>query len=270
VGSVDKTNAGLRTIHRWIEQVFDPVRAVRGLMAYPRYFSDWRRYASLQRTDGLKLRHAIPQLHDRKSFTPVDPHYFYMDAWALRRLTRDRPVQHVDIGSSISFVSLLSAVVPTLFVDYRPPRVRLDGLSLIQGNLLQLPFRNRSIDSLSCLHVAEHIGLGRYGDPLEPLGTEKAAAELCRVLSPGGQLYFAVPVGKPRLCFNAHRVVTAAQVLSCFDELELQEFSAIDDSGIFYEHADCSHFDKNDYACGLFVFRRKHLLSTGITGNLRL
>ena len=67
--------------------------------------------------------------------------------------------------------------------------------------------------------MAEHIGLGRYGDPLDPLGTRKAAAELQRVLAPGGQLLFSLPVGRPRVEFNAHRVHDPHEVASWFDGL---------------------------------------------------
>jgi SAM-dependent methyltransferase len=259
MGIMGKPADTLRIVHRWISQICDPVRAVRGLMAYRWFCSDWRQYAMLSHVGAPKIRHALPQLHDRKKYTPIDSHYFYMDAWALRRLARDKPAQHVDIGSSVTFVSLLSALIPTLFLDYRPPNVNLEGLHIMRGSILQLPFANECISSLSCLHVAEHIGLGRYGDPLDPLGAEKAAAELRRVLSPGGRLYFSVPVGRPRLCFNAHRVLSVSQTMDFFRELELEEFSAVDDLGRFCEFANPLHFSQSDYACGLFIFKRKPL-----------
>src|SRR5206468_9735067 len=106
----------------------------------------------------------------------------------------NRPDRHVDVGSHNLFANLLSAVVPVIFLDYRPLNGRLRGLECIGGSILELPFADNSVESLSCLHVAEHIGLGRYGDPLDPEGTKKAARELERVLAKGGNHYFAVPV----------------------------------------------------------------------------
>jgi hypothetical protein len=41
-----------------------------------------------------------------------------------------------------------------------------------------LPFKNNSIECISSLCVLEHIGLGRYGDKLDPFGTEKAIEEI--------------------------------------------------------------------------------------------
>ena len=124
----------------------------------------------------------------------------------MRRIVANRPGRHLDVGSHNLFANLLSAVVPVTFLDYRPLNAKLAGLSCVGGNILELPFADDSAESLSCLHVAEHIGLGRYGDPLDPEGTKKAVRELGRVLAGDGRLYFALPVGRPRVCFNAHRV----------------------------------------------------------------
>jgi hypothetical protein len=56
------------------------------------------------------------------------------------------------------------------------------------------------------MHVIEHIGLGRYGEALDPDGDLKAIRELVRVLAAGGNLLVVVPVGRPRIQFNAHRI----------------------------------------------------------------
>ena len=37
-----------------------------------------------------------------------------------------------------------------------------------------------------------------YGDPINPQGTQLAVRELVRVLAPGGNLFLATPVGRPR------------------------------------------------------------------------
>jgi hypothetical protein len=72
--------------------------------------------------------------------------------------------------------------------------------------------------------VIEHIGLGRYGDPFDARGSEKAAAELGRVLTRGGELYVSVPVdAECRIYFNAHRAFTRDYLLSLFPGFELLE-----------------------------------------------
>ncbi len=52
----------------------------------------------------------------------------------------------------------------------------------------------------------EHSGLGRYGDTLNPNGDLDAMKKMKSILKPGGILFLAVPVGKDKVVWNAHRV----------------------------------------------------------------
>jgi SAM-dependent methyltransferase len=93
-----------------------------------------------------------------------------------------------------------------MMVDIRPLDLPLETLAFKEGSILNLPFDSDSVESLSSLCVVEHIGLGRYGDLLDPDGTEKAIAELKRVLKPTGNLYISLPLdNKNKVYFNAHR-----------------------------------------------------------------
>jgi hypothetical protein len=49
------------------------------------------------------------------------------------------------------------------------------------------------------MHVLEHIGLGRYGDPIDSEGDLKVILELKRVLSTDGNFILVVPIGKPKV-----------------------------------------------------------------------
>jgi SAM-dependent methyltransferase len=151
---------------------------------------------------------------------------------------------------------VLSATTETLHIDYRPLRAELSGLRCIAGDILELPLEDTSAESLSCLHVIEHIGRGRYGEPLDPAGSRKAAAQLVRVLGPGGRLYLSVPVGRERTCFNAHRVFDPRTVLAMFAPLALEAFALVDDKGRFHEPARLDAAQGLDYGCGMFEFAR--------------
>jgi len=222
----------------------------------PSYARDWRNYARLPGAERIHLVDTYPRLHDRTSTTSIHAHYFYVNGWAMRRIVAQQPRHHVDIGSQTIFVNLLGAVIPVIFLDYRPLHAKLAGLEGLGADILALPFGDGAIESLSCLHVAEHIGLGRYGDPLNPRGTRQACAELQRVLAPGGNLYFALPVGRARVCFNAHRIHAPETISAYFAGLELIEFSGVDDEGRFVEHATLDGFGASAYACGMYWFRK--------------
>jgi len=200
-----------------------------------------------------------PCLYDNTSETGFDRHYIYHPAWAARIIANNRPEFHVDISSALHFCALVSAFVPVKFYDYRPAGINLSGLDCKAADLLSLPFPSGSIMSLSCMHVVEHVGLGRYGDPLDPDGDLKATAELKRVLAPGGSLLFVIPVGRPKIAFNAHRIYSYDQVISCFSELKLQEFALIPDNpdevGLVRQ-ATRELADMQIYGCGCFWFKK--------------
>jgi SAM-dependent methyltransferase len=204
----------------------------------------------------LHVADAYPCLTDRTKKTPFDAHYFFQPIWAMERIVRSGAVEHVDIGSQISFPGMLSAIMPVTFLDLRPLEVEIGRLRSIAGDLNGLPFADQSLSSVSCLHVVEHVGLGRYGDPLDPHGSRVACKELQRVLAKGGSLYLSVPVGRERVCFNAHRVHDPRTILGWFDGLELVEFSAVDDSGKLQQAVEPAAAASFRYGCGLFHLRR--------------
>jgi SAM-dependent methyltransferase len=197
-------------------------------------------------------------MNDRTPSTGFDRHYVYHPAWAARVLAHTKPAFHVDLSSSLNFCSMLSAFVPVKFYDYRPAELDLSNLTSEAADLLALPFADKSINSLSCMHVVEHVGLGRYGDPLDPDGDLKAIAELKRVLAPDGSLLFVVPVGQPKIMFNGHRIYSYDQIINYFAGLELKEFALIPDNpveGGLICHATKEQSDKQSYGCGCFWFR---------------
>lgn len=246
-----KTSWGRNVVVQWSAaflgpHIFTSVSEVR------RYLADLYSYKKMASDENVFFRDTFPCLTDRVNATPFDPHYFFQAAWLARRLEESRPSFHVDIGSSTMMINVLSASVKMAFVDYRPLRVRLSNLNSLAADITRLPFRDASIASLSCLHVVEHVGLGRYGDPVNPSGSRWAAAELQRVVQPGGTLFLSVPVGRERVCFNAHRVFSPNTIQSFFPGLVLKSFSLIDDAGHFAEQVPTVSAQELQYGCGLF------------------
>src|SRR5262249_39183594 len=163
-----------------------------------------------------------PCLEDRVSKQSAHGIYFYQDCWAARQVFRESPPWLVDIGSTALFVGIVSQYRPCVSVDIRPIDCRLDGLRCVSASVLELPFKKDEVPCLTTMCVLEHIGLGRYGDPMTPTGTSDAAREIARVVAPGGVVVFSVPVGPSEVLeFNANRRLMYSQALSLFPSWHL-------------------------------------------------
>lgn len=207
----------------------------------------------------LNFSDFYPQIKDKTIETGFDRHYVYHTSWAVRKVRDFNPEKHIDISSTLFFCGTLSAFIPVEFYDYRPAQLKLPNLKSKHADLTKLHFDSNSIKSLSCMHTIEHIGLGRYGDPINSTADIVACKELERVLSPEGQLIFVTPVGKPKIEFNAHRIYSYENVLELFPNLSLKEFSIITDKveqGDFLENINPEIIKTQSYACGCFVFKK--------------
>jgi len=228
------------------------------------YASDWLKFRSLQRSGNddrfpLEFINRMPAIWEKTKQTRFDAHYVYHNAWAMRAVRKIDPIVHIDISSTVYFCSSLSAFIPVRFFDYRPAPLALSQLTTDSCDLQLLHFADGSIDSLSCMHTIEHVGLGRYGDSLDPSGDLKAFSELKRVVAPGGSLLIVVPIGRPRLCFNAHRIYSYDMLLGTFDGFELVNTALITDDGDFLTTPIHEDFGRQEYGCGCFWFRKFNL-----------
>lgn len=201
----------------------------------------------------------FPCMEDEVENHPVESHYLYHPAWAVRKLIEYKVTDHYDFGSTLHFASMASAITRLTLHDLRPPKIFLSNLECRSCDLMQIDYPDDSLPSISCMHTIEHIGLGRYGDKLNPLGDRMATSELSRILKPGGFLFFVVPVGYPRMQFNAHRIYSFELVLSLFPELALLEHSLIPDNAIdigMLDQPSAAIIDRQIHGCGCFIFRK--------------
>ena len=197
---------------------------------------------------------------ENTNVTRFSAHYIYHPAWAARVLAKIRPTFHIDISSTLHFSSIVSAFIPVKFYDYRPANIHLSNLYSGKMDLTFLNFETESVESISCMHTIEHIGLGRYGDPIDPDGDLKAIKELKRVVKPRGSLLFVVPIGKPKIVWNAHRIYSYSQIILYFKGFDLRDFFLIPDNAAEtkpIENATEKDAGIQKYGCGCFWFMKK-------------
>ncbi len=247
------------SLARWYRSLL-PFRSFPEILRTPllllRFFRDFFRIRTVK-PDGVSFR-LWPILDDWIRPTPYDPHYTLMGYWATRRIQENQPQHHYDVSSLLSWVANLSAIVPVTYWEFKPREIPIPDLKCLHADILNLPSPSLSVDSLSCLHVLEHIGLGRYGDPILEDGPQKAMAELSRILAPGGKLYLATPVGKPVLYFNAHRIFAPGEILemASANGLEMLEFSYINDQGRLLMEKNPEDASEEEYGLGLYLFSK--------------
>lgn len=216
------------------------------LFKLPRYVRQLIAYRTMERKvcgqcPPLRI---VPYVSDAVASQGVG-YYFYQDCWAARQIFRERPIYVVDVGSTVLLVGILSQFVRCVSVDIRPVRGKLDGLASVSGSILRLPFGDNRVPCLTTMCVLEHIGLGRYGDMLNPNGTQEAVAEIKRVVSPGGLVVYSVPVGPGETEFNAHRRFSHEQASHLFADWELV------DSCLLSSNSDIGHSTLNPSVRGV-------------------
>lgn len=243
--------------YRIVSPIFDPVEFIKGIYGYIWYFRDVLRFNFLSKNYKVKLDFNLyPMLHDKVKFTPFDAQYFFQQLWVFENIIKNKPSRHLDISSTYEMSGYISKITKAFFLDYRPIDAKVDNLTILEGDITCLKIEDEEFESISCLHVVEHIGLGRYGDPIDPDGYIKAISSLKRILKKGGKLYFSTPIGKNRLCFNAHRIFNASDIVNLFKPLKLVQFNYINDSGLLIKDSNPEDTRNQFYACGLFEFTK--------------
>ncbi len=240
---------------------------VRNAFKLPAFIIDFVRFRRGLKSFRCRWVDVLPMLNEKTSSMDFDAHYIYHTGWAARVLRELAPAHHIDISSALMFSAVMSAYTKVSYYDFRKPSVVLSNLQCGVQDATRLTFESNSIESLSCMHVIEHIGLGRYGDAVDNKGDLLAASELSRVIKPGGQLLIVVPVGADQTVrFNAHRIYSYRGVLNMFNELELLEFAFLHDKkdNQFFRFAAESDTTGSVYGCGCFLFRKP--MSSGVLG----
>lgn len=192
--------------------------------------------------------------------------YFHQDLFVARQIFDRRPSRHIDVGSRVDgFVAHVATYRSIDVIDIRPISSTAEGINFIHGDLMKLgPEWVGVADSVSCLHALEHLGLGRYGDSLEPDGWRLGLAALTNILSPLGILYLSVPASnRQRVEFNAHRIFSVpflADVLS--QTYDVEELAFVDDRGDLHRRVSLessaarTSFD-SELGCSIWVLRKK-------------
>ena len=96
----------------------------------------------------------------------------------------------------------------------------MDISDLKENNLFEENFFDVFL-SPATLHL---IGLGRYGDKLNPCAIFDFIVFLKKVLKKGGYIYICIPMGKPALIFNRHWIYDFETIKKIFCDFEVVDY----------------------------------------------
>ena len=118
----------------------------------------------------------------------------------LEQLTGGQSVLEVGFGSGVSFLNLSQLYQEIhgldLTADVRQVGEMFASLGiqteLRNGSVLEMPYPDQSFDTVLLISILEH---------LQPYEQHQAFREIWRVLKPGGQVVYGVPVERPFMVF---------------------------------------------------------------------
>lgn len=190
--------------------------------------------------------------------------YFHQDLYVATKIFKNKPTYHFDIGSRIDgFVAHIASFRKITIIDIRTLEIDKQNINFLQMDLMDSKpskFENK-IESLSCLHTIEHLGLGRYGDKIDINGHLKGLNNIYKLLKKNAVFYFSVPLGLNKVYFNAHRTFSIGYLLNFFeDKFYLDEFSYVDDGGSFFEKVDIKEninkLNSLKFGLGIFILKK--------------
>jgi len=247
-------------VYRFFSPLFDIFRFIKTIKWYFWYIKDL--FLFKKKWWKIKILDLYPILLDKTYNTGVDYHYFYQQLWCFNEIIANKPEQHIDIGSTYSMSWYIASITKAVFVDIRPINIDINNLFTIKWDIINLPFKNNSIESLSCLHVIEHIWLWRYWDKLDVNWDIKWISELKRVLQKWWKLYFSTPIWKEKIQFNAHKIYHINTIIKYFNWLNLKKLNFVFDNWTVKYNADLNDISNKidkweiEYWLWFFIFTK--------------
>jgi hypothetical protein len=222
---------------------FKGLRIFLGLNNLFRFRIDFKRFIYLAKEFQSKggVIDSISIYIDEWSATAGTHHgqYFWQDLYVAQRIFELAPKTLLDVGSRLDgFVTHVATFRKIEVMDIRPVTSKIPNVEFVQADILSHRSEKR-YEIVTSLHVIEHIGLGRYGDAIDPNGHRKAFLKLSELVEVGGNLWVSFPTAEStEVEFNGQRLIGIFEPLVWAEEcrLTLQRLIYLDNDEVFKEY----------------------------------
>ncbi|CAI2353988.1 unnamed protein product [Caenorhabditis sp. 36 PRJEB53466] len=143
------------------------------------------------------------------------------NAMRKHRLDGKRGVFIGSLTPWVEVIALFFGAAETLTVEYSPIEIQKEYQNRMSA-ILPAEFVENwkkyegTFDFAASFSSIEHSGLGRFGDPIDPIGDLREMLKIKCLLKPGGLLFLGFPLGTDSLQFNAHRIYGSVRLAMIF------------------------------------------------------
>lgn len=250
----------LRKINHFLNLIGINIKKIFFLKNTIKYFNHYLLFKKL----GGKVKKFYPMLDDfDDNAASIKNQLFHSDLLTSQKVYEKKPEKHLDIGSRIDGVIAHIAsfrnldVLDIRDVDIQPHK----NINFVKKDLLQIKILDdaEKYDSISSIGCLAHIGLGRYGDKIDPNGYKRGIKAINNLAKKNCIIYIMMPVGKKGVEFNSHQVFDADQLIEEFksNSFNLQEFHLINDVGDLILNSKTKNSLDLNFGGGYFVFQKK-------------
>jgi len=244
----------------------NPFLIFKSIYRLPWFFFQKVQFQKLLKKNSYSHLEVLPILFDYDKQVGLLGEYFWQDLLVAKKIIKLNPKRHIDIGSRIDgFIAHLACVRKIEVLDIRPLSSSIENVKFTQWDINNPKEELYSTaDCVSCLHTLEHLGLGRYGDKLDPDGWKKGLNSIVNLLVDKGKLWLSVPLGNERIMFNVHRIFAPKTIVDYCSQLgiKLAQFYYLTDNGFKKSSnilKDMRKIANKNYTVGIFLFRKQIL-----------
>ncbi|KAF1754119.1 hypothetical protein GCK72_020677 [Caenorhabditis remanei] len=190
-------------------------------------FSDWQTISEQPQPEFPPKQILVEQqkeflLNNYSALYPVVSMY---NAMKFHRLDEKNGVVIGSMQPWVEISALVNGAAKILTVEYNELDIQ-DEFQYRMSSILPIELvkdwqaYESKFDFAASFSSIEHSGLGRYGDPIDPIGDIREVLKIKCMLKQGGLLFIGFPLGTDAIYYNAHRIYGAVRLAMLFNGFE--------------------------------------------------